>query len=141
MRVMPNSQVAEARSAHEAAVEAVEGAQVSLMQAIRERYTEEQVGQGPSDPGVTRAIRSPPLCLQLWADKIRRASTWWTWGLVSAQVLSFAGVVFFIEPRRVNRQALERVPPCLVPRCHLLFCERACEALSASVCHRLCLQG
>jgi sensitive to high expression protein 9 len=49
-----DAQVAAARDAHEAAIEAVEGAQVALMQAIRERYTEEQ----------------------MWAEKIRRAATW-----------------------------------------------------------------
>jgi hypothetical protein len=66
-----DAHVAAARDAHEGAVEAVEGAQVALMQAIRERYTEEQ----------------------MWAEKIRRAATWWVsialqcWWVVGLQSL------------------------------------------------------
>ncbi|KAJ9530953.1 hypothetical protein QJQ45_028769 [Haematococcus lacustris] len=75
-----DAQVAAAKDASEAAATAVEEAQVAVMQAIRERYTEEQ----------------------LWGDKIRRASTWWTWSLMVLQLLSFCGVVWVIEPRRVR---------------------------------------
>ncbi|RKO87697.1 mitochondrial distribution and morphology family 33, partial [Blyttiomyces helicus] len=45
---------------------------------IRERYIEEQ----------------------LYSDKIRRASTWWTWGLISLHFCLFAVVQLFVEPRK-----------------------------------------
>ncbi|TPX62072.1 hypothetical protein PhCBS80983_g00634 [Powellomyces hirtus] len=45
---------------------------------IRERYIEEQ----------------------LYSDKIRRASTWWTWGLISLHFLLFLAVQLFVEPRK-----------------------------------------
>jgi hypothetical protein len=45
---------------------------------IRERYIEEQ----------------------LYSDKIRQASTWWTWGLISAHLIMFLSVNFITEPRR-----------------------------------------
>ena len=37
---------------------------------------------------------------QLWGDKIRRASTWWTWGLMGLQITSFVAVLSVLEPRR-----------------------------------------
>lgn len=45
-------------------------------------------------------------CLQeqAWSDKIRRASTWWTWGLMGLHFASFVAVYTFLEPRK--RQAL-----------------------------------
>ncbi len=50
-----NNEVQEARIAHEDSVTSVERAQEEYMQAMRERYTAEQ----------------------LWGDKIRRAATWY----------------------------------------------------------------
>lgn len=51
---------------------------------------------------------SPPVGLllqeQAWSDKIRRASTWWTWGLMGLHFASFVAVYTFLEPRK--RQAL-----------------------------------
>lgn len=41
---------------------------------------------------------------QAWSDKIRRASTWWTWGLMGLHFASFVAVYTFLEPRK--RQAL-----------------------------------
>ncbi|KAF5832584.1 Mdm33 family-domain-containing protein [Dunaliella salina] len=75
-----DADVAAARDAYEKAADEVDAAQVHLFKAIRERYTEEQ----------------------LWGDKIRRTATWWTWGLMGLQMLSFMGVILVIEPRRVR---------------------------------------
>lgn len=70
--------VAASKQRFEEAGEAVEMAQAELMQKIRERYTQEQ----------------------LWSDKIRRAATWWTWGLMGLQAFSFVAVYAVMEPRR-----------------------------------------
>jgi len=75
--------VAAAKGGHEDAGAAVEAAQADLMVRIRERYTQEQ----------------------LWSDKIRRAATWWTWGLMGLQACSFVAVYAVMEPRR--RAALQ----------------------------------
>ncbi|KAJ3080862.1 sensitivity to high expression protein she9 [Quaeritorhiza haematococci] len=48
---------------------------------IRERYIEEQ----------------------LYSDKIRRASTWWTWGLISIHLTIFIMLNLFVEPRKRAR--------------------------------------
>lgn len=48
------------------------------LNGIRERYIEEQ----------------------LYSDKIRRASTWWTWGLISLHFLLFILVQLVFEPRK-----------------------------------------
>ena len=77
---LSTSQVAEARESHETAGQAVENARSDLMQAIRERYTEEQ----------------------LWSDKIRRASTWWTWVMMGVQGMSFLALYSILEPRKVG---------------------------------------
>ncbi|KAF9323975.1 sensitivity to high expression protein she9 [Podila minutissima] len=53
-----------------------------LTRAIMERYHEEQV----------------------WSDKIRAASTYGTWGLVTVNVMAFLIVQAFVEPRRRRKQ-------------------------------------
>lgn len=55
------------QAAYGRACDASESAQAALTNCIRERYNEEQ----------------------LWSDKIRRASTWWTWGLMGLHFSSF----------------------------------------------------
>jgi hypothetical protein len=42
---------------------------------------------------------------QLWSDNIRRASTWWTWGLMGLHFASFVTVYTVLEPRK--RAALQ----------------------------------
>ena len=37
---------------------------------------------------------------QLWSDKIRRAATWWTWGLMGLHFGSFLVVYAVLEPRK-----------------------------------------
>ncbi|KAG0037009.1 sensitivity to high expression protein she9 [Podila clonocystis] len=53
-----------------------------LTRVIMERYHEEQV----------------------WSDKIRAASTYGTWGLVTVNVMAFLIVQAFVEPRRRRKQ-------------------------------------
>ncbi|KAI8816864.1 Mdm33 family-domain-containing protein [Fimicolochytrium jonesii] len=60
------------------AVEEFERAHREYLNEIRERYIEEQ----------------------LYSDKIRRASTWWTWGLISLHFCLFLAVQLFVEPRK-----------------------------------------
>lgn len=81
---------AAARARHEAAQAALEAAQGGLVAAIRERYAGET----------------------LWSDKVRRAATWWTWGLLAAQGASVVAVYAVLEPRR--RAALQRAVADLV---------------------------
>lgn len=50
------------------------------------------------------AAGPPAVQEQAWSDKIRRASTWWTWGLMGLHFASFVAVYTFLEPRK--RQAL-----------------------------------
>ncbi|KAH6673974.1 Mdm33 family-domain-containing protein [Plectosphaerella plurivora] len=40
---------------------------------------------------------------QIWSDRIRRASTWGTWGLMGVNVLLFIVLQFFAEPWRRRR--------------------------------------
>ena len=58
--------------------EHLEKAQADYLAEIRERYMEEQ----------------------LYSDKIRSASTWWTWGLITTHFLIFITVQFVTEPRK-----------------------------------------
>ncbi|KAL8639112.1 MAG: hypothetical protein Q9228_003816 [Teloschistes exilis] len=94
--------------AHEALTRAekeAEEAGAKLSECILKRYHEEQI----------------------WSDKIRRMSTWGTWGLMGVNVLLFLVFQIGVEPWRRKRlvkgfeekvqQALERekVPPVVLP--------------------------
>eukprot|EP00798_Chlamydomonas_sp_ICE-L_P010115 gene10115-8016_t len=81
--------VAAARENLEVVSDAKEGAQADLMRAIRERYAEEQ----------------------MWSDKIRQASTWWTWVMMGVQGMSFLALYSILEPRkaRLLRGHVQRV--------------------------------
>lgn len=69
---------AAAKEANEQLEKLVDQAHHGLVSAMRERYQEEQ----------------------LWSDKIRRASTFGTFGLMLMNVLLFAGVQLYSEPRK-----------------------------------------
>ncbi|KAJ3055416.1 sensitivity to high expression protein she9 [Rhizophlyctis rosea] len=73
-----------AKKDYDAAVENFERCHREYLNEIRERYIEEQ----------------------LYSDKIRRASTWWTWGLISVHFTLFLVIQLFVEPRK--RANLER---------------------------------
>ncbi|KAG2445522.1 hypothetical protein HXX76_000137 [Chlamydomonas incerta] len=73
--------VAAAKAAYGASAETLEGAHAALLRAIRERYAAET----------------------LWSDKIRRASTWWTAGLMALHLASFMSVYLVMEPIKAAR--------------------------------------
>ncbi|KAI9803347.1 MAG: sensitivity to high expression protein she9 [Piccolia ochrophora] len=77
------NEVEETRAGEElaAAERKADEAQTALGQAILERYHEEQV----------------------WSDKIRRMSTWGTWGLMGVNVLLFVVFQVVVEPWRRKR--------------------------------------
>ncbi|KNC97478.1 uncharacterized protein SPPG_07394 [Spizellomyces punctatus DAOM BR117] len=68
----------QAKQEYKDAVEGFEKCHRDYLNEIRERYIEEQ----------------------LYSDKIRRASTWWTWGLISLHFAIFVVVQLFVEPRK-----------------------------------------
>ncbi|KAJ3116916.1 sensitivity to high expression protein she9 [Nowakowskiella sp. JEL0407] len=70
------------------AAEAFDRCHVEYLSEIRERYIEEQ----------------------LFSDKIRKASTFWTWGLIGLQIVIFIVLTFIVEPykrRRFERELTE----------------------------------
>ncbi|KAJ3147665.1 sensitivity to high expression protein she9 [Geranomyces michiganensis] len=69
---------AQAKLEYKNAAEDFDKCHREYLNEIRERYIEEQ----------------------LYSDKIRRASTWWTWGLISLHFLLFLAVQLFVEPRK-----------------------------------------
>lgn len=60
------------------ATNAFEVAQADYLTEMRERYIEEQ----------------------MFSDRIKSASTWWTWGLISTHFLLFMLIQFYVEPRK-----------------------------------------
>jgi sensitive to high expression protein 9 len=60
------------------ATRAFEKSQVDYLNDMRERYVEDQ----------------------LYSDKIRQTSTWWTWGLITTHLMIFLVVQLIIEPRK-----------------------------------------
>ncbi|KAG2431966.1 hypothetical protein HYH02_013182 [Chlamydomonas schloesseri] len=73
--------VAAAKAAYGSAAEGLESAHAALLRSIRERYAAET----------------------LWSDKIRRASTWWTAGLMGLHLASFLSVYLVMEPIKAAR--------------------------------------
>jgi ATP-dependent Zn protease len=55
-----------------------EAAQVDYLAEMRERYIEEQ----------------------MFSDRIKSASTWWTWGLISTHFILFVMIQFYVEPKK-----------------------------------------
>ncbi|EFJ50071.1 hypothetical protein VOLCADRAFT_89058 [Volvox carteri f. nagariensis] len=68
-------------TAYSGAAEAVEACHDHIAEAVRERYSAET----------------------MWSDKIRRASTWWTAGLMALQLVSFMSVYLVMEPIKAQR--------------------------------------
>jgi She9 / Mdm33 family len=66
------------KAAYKSAADASEAAQAAYLSAMRERYVEEQ----------------------MFSDRIKSASTWWTWGLISMHFMIFVAVQFIVEPRK-----------------------------------------
>ncbi|ANB12898.1 She9p [Sugiyamaella lignohabitans] len=89
------TRVAQAARAADEAERVVEDSQLELTRLIAARYREEQV----------------------WSDKIRRASTWGTWGLMGFNVVLFLLVQLGLEPwkrRRLVGSFEEKVQSALV---------------------------
>jgi sensitive to high expression protein 9 len=55
-----------------------EAAQADYLTEMRERYIEEQ----------------------MFSDRIKSASTWWTWGLISTHLFLFVMIQFYVEPKK-----------------------------------------
>lgn len=68
----------DAQQQYKNATDAFEKTQAEYLSEIRERYIEEQ----------------------LYSDKIRQASNWWTWGLITTHFVLFMTVQFVVEPRK-----------------------------------------
>eukprot|EP00842_Homolaphlyctis_polyrhiza_P003509 jgi/Hompol1/4159/HPOL_003504-RA len=68
----------QAQNTFRSATEHCEALQSEYLSEIREQYFEEQ----------------------LYSDKIRRASTWWTWALISSHFVLFIVVQLFVEPQK-----------------------------------------
>ncbi|GLC44032.1 hypothetical protein PLESTB_000221700 [Pleodorina starrii] len=75
------AEVAQAKAAYGEAAEALESCHDQVAAAVRERYSAET----------------------LWSDKIRRASTWWTAGLMALHLVSFMSVYLVMEPIKARR--------------------------------------
>ena len=73
-----DSAESEAKNQFSNASDAFDRAHLEYLNSIRERYIEEQ----------------------LYSDKIRRASTYWTWGLISSHLLVFVFYQTIVEPRK-----------------------------------------
>jgi hypothetical protein len=66
------------KSKQQDSLTAVEKAQLDYLTEIREAYSQEQ----------------------LYAQKIRLLSTWWTWVLIASHLLLFLGIHFYFDPKR-----------------------------------------
>jgi sensitive to high expression protein 9 len=70
-----------AKNRYKQATDQFEKAQMEYLSTMRERYVEEQ----------------------MFSDKIRQTSTWWTWALMSTHLVLFLIVQLFTEPRKERR--------------------------------------
>ncbi|KKA30405.1 hypothetical protein TD95_005067 [Thielaviopsis punctulata] len=64
-----------------------------------EAETEEQTLSAKLNQGILRRYHEE----QVWSDRIRRASTWGTWGLMGVNILLFLVLQFIAEPWKRNR--------------------------------------
>ncbi|KAK4134598.1 hypothetical protein BT67DRAFT_441764 [Trichocladium antarcticum] len=75
-------------------------AQVNAAAAeLTEAETDETRLSGQLNQGILRRYHEE----QIWSDRIRRQSTWGTWGLMGVNVLLFLGLQFVAEPWRRKR--------------------------------------
>jgi sensitive to high expression protein 9 len=66
---------------------------------LTEAETDEARLSGQLNQGILRRYHEE----QIWSDRIRRQSTWGTWGLMGVNVLLFLGLQFVAEPWRRKR--------------------------------------
>jgi sensitive to high expression protein 9 len=77
----------------------LEGAVTSAQEALTEAEVEEQSLNQRLNAGILKRYHEE----QIWSDRIRRASTWGTWGLMGMNFLLFVVLQFFAEPWRRRR--------------------------------------
>lgn len=77
----------------------LEGEVVTAQSTLTESEAEEQSLSQRLNAGILRRYHEE----QIWSDRIRRASTWGTWGLMGMNFLLFVVLQFFAEPWRRRR--------------------------------------
>ncbi|OAQ68808.2 mitochondrial inner membrane protein [Pochonia chlamydosporia 170] len=77
----------------------LEGEVSSAQEALTEAEAEEQSLSQRLNAGILKRYHEE----QIWSDRIRRASTWGTWGLMGMNFLLFVVLQFFAEPWRRRR--------------------------------------
>ncbi|KAG6027191.1 hypothetical protein E4U19_002162 [Claviceps sp. Clav32 group G5] len=77
----------------------LEGEVAKAQEALTESEIEEQRLSQRLNAGILKRYHEE----QIWSDRIRRASTWGTWGLMGMNFLLFVVLQFFAEPWRRKR--------------------------------------
>lgn len=77
----------------------LEGEVAKAQESLTESETEEQSLSQRLNAGILKRYHEE----QIWSDRIRRASTWGTWGLMGMNFLLFVVLQFFAEPWRRRR--------------------------------------
>ncbi|KAG5913281.1 sensitivity to high expression protein she9, partial [Claviceps africana] len=77
----------------------LEGEVAKAQEALTESEIEEQSLSQRLNAGILKRYHEE----QIWSDRIRRASTWGTWGLMGMNFLLFVVLQFFAEPWRRRR--------------------------------------
>ncbi|KAG6141805.1 hypothetical protein E4U12_004315 [Claviceps purpurea] len=77
----------------------LEGEVAKAQEALTESEIEEQSLSQRLNAGILKRYHEE----QIWSDRIRRASTWGTWGLMGMNFLLFVVLQFFAEPWRRKR--------------------------------------
>ncbi|GAO15984.1 hypothetical protein UVI_02055640 [Ustilaginoidea virens] len=77
----------------------LEGEVSAAQESLTEAEAEEQSLSQRLNAGILKRYHEE----QIWSDRIRRASTWGTWGLMGMNFLLFVVLQFFAEPWRRKR--------------------------------------
>lgn len=77
----------------------LEGEVVNAQEALTEAEAEEQSLSQRLSAGILKRYHEE----QIWSDRIRRASTWGTWGLMGMNFVLFVALQFVAEPWRRKR--------------------------------------
>ncbi|KAG5976619.1 hypothetical protein E4U56_001704 [Claviceps arundinis] len=77
----------------------LEGEVAKAQEALTDSEIEEQSLSQRLNAGILKRYHEE----QIWSDRIRRASTWGTWGLMGMNFLLFVVLQFFAEPWRRKR--------------------------------------
>lgn len=77
----------------------LEGEVSAAQEALTEAEADEQSLSQRLNAGILKRYHEE----QIWSDRIRRASTWGTWGLMGMNFLLFVVLQFFAEPWRRRR--------------------------------------